>query len=140
MSTKCNPIGHGNRDHETSSNRGRFERFTTPLSKPDLDRLLNKALQAPSVGGSSDYRALFHYTYLVPKCVGAVALNFPVFKRYRSVVLPALSKPINKNFPFFLYRPKNRKINVGKKFETMFDNILLSTELNFLHFWLTRSA
>ena len=42
---------HGNRDHETSSNRGRFERFTTQLSKPDLDRLLNKALQAPSVGG-----------------------------------------------------------------------------------------
>ena len=45
------PIGHGNQDHETSSNRGRFERFTTYLSKPDLDRLLNKALQAPSVGG-----------------------------------------------------------------------------------------
>ena len=46
-----NSIGHGNRVHETSSNRGRLERSTTFLSKPDLDRLLNKALQAPSVGG-----------------------------------------------------------------------------------------
>ena len=46
------PIGHGNRDHATSSKRGRLERFTTNLSKPDLYRLLNKALQAPSfVGG-----------------------------------------------------------------------------------------
>ena len=47
-----NSIGHGNRDHETSSNRGRLEHSTTKLSKPDLDRLLIKALQAPSVGGS----------------------------------------------------------------------------------------
>ena len=44
------------KNHETSSilyssNRGRFEHFTSLLSKPDLDRLLNKALQAPSVGG-----------------------------------------------------------------------------------------
>ena len=37
-------IGHDNRDHETSSNRGRLERFTTYFSKPDLNRLLNKAL------------------------------------------------------------------------------------------------
>ena len=44
-------IGHNNRDHATSVKRGRLERFTTLLSKPDLDRLLNKALQAPSVGG-----------------------------------------------------------------------------------------
>ena len=41
----------GNCDHETSSNRGRFERFTTYLSKADFDRLLNKAIQVPSVGG-----------------------------------------------------------------------------------------
>ena len=44
-------IGHGNRDHATSSNRWRLERFTTFLSKPDMDRLQNKTLQAPSVGG-----------------------------------------------------------------------------------------
>ena len=44
-------IGHGNRYHETSSNRGRLERFTTWLFKTDLDRLLTKALQAPSIGG-----------------------------------------------------------------------------------------
>ena len=44
-------VWHGNRSHETSSNRGRLERFNTYLSKPDLDRLLNKALQSPSVGG-----------------------------------------------------------------------------------------
>ena len=31
--------------------RGRLERFSTQLSKADLDRLLNKALQAPSAGG-----------------------------------------------------------------------------------------
>ena len=43
-------IGHGNLVHETS-NRERLERFTTFLSKPDLDRFLNKALQAPSIGG-----------------------------------------------------------------------------------------
>ena len=43
-------IGHGNRDHESSSARGRLDQFTTKLSNPDLDRLLNKALQAPSIG------------------------------------------------------------------------------------------
>ena len=43
-------IGNGNRDHETSSTRGRLEHFTTKLSNPDLDRLLNKVLQAPSIG------------------------------------------------------------------------------------------
>ena len=41
-------IGHDNHDHPTSSKRGRSERFTAKLSKPDLDRLLNNALQAPS--------------------------------------------------------------------------------------------
>ena len=40
---------HANRDHSTSSKRERSERFTTKLSKPDLDRLLNNALQAPSL-------------------------------------------------------------------------------------------
>ena len=44
------PIGHSNRDHVTSSKRGRSERFTTYMSKADLERL-NKALQAPSLGG-----------------------------------------------------------------------------------------
>ena len=43
----CTSIGHGNRNHATSSNRWRLERFTTS----DWDRLLNKALQAPSFGG-----------------------------------------------------------------------------------------
>ena len=42
--------GHGNRDHETSSTRGRLQQFTTKLSNPNLDRLLNKAFQAPSTG------------------------------------------------------------------------------------------
>ena len=37
--------------HATSSKRGPSERFTTKLSKPDLDRLLNKAFRAPSFGG-----------------------------------------------------------------------------------------
>ena len=44
-------VGHGNRDHETSSKRWRLEHFTTSMSKADLDRLLNKALRAPSFGG-----------------------------------------------------------------------------------------
>ena len=42
---------HGNWDHEASSKRWRLERFTTQLSKPDLDILLNNTLRAPSVGG-----------------------------------------------------------------------------------------
>ena len=41
-------IGNGNRDHATSSKRGRSKRFSTKLSKAKLDILLNQALQAPS--------------------------------------------------------------------------------------------
>ena len=41
-------IGHSNRDHATPTKKGRLERFKT---KADLDRLLNKALQALSLGG-----------------------------------------------------------------------------------------
>ena len=43
-------IGHGNQDHETTLKKGGLRRFTTWLSNPDLDRLLDKALQAPSTG------------------------------------------------------------------------------------------
>ena len=41
----------GNRNHETFSKRGRLERFTKNLSKPNLDKVLNRALQAPSLAG-----------------------------------------------------------------------------------------
>ena len=44
-------IGHGNRDHATSTKRWRLERFTAYLPKPDLDITLNKVLQTPSIGG-----------------------------------------------------------------------------------------
>ena len=44
-------IGNGNRDHATSSKRGSLERFTTYLSKPDLNSLLNESLQVPSFEG-----------------------------------------------------------------------------------------
>ena len=43
-------IGHSNRDH-TNSKRGPLEGFTTKLPKAELDRLLNKLLKAPSLGG-----------------------------------------------------------------------------------------
>ena len=49
--TFLNVLGHSNRDHATSSKRGRLERFTKQLSNPGLDKLLHKALQAPSFGG-----------------------------------------------------------------------------------------
>ena len=48
LSKKHPWIGNSNRDPATSSKKGHSECFTT-----DLDRLLNKALQAPSFRGDS---------------------------------------------------------------------------------------
>ena len=55
-------IGHCNLDHDISSKRWRLERFTTKLPKPDLDRLLNKALRAPSFGGGFVISITMPYT------------------------------------------------------------------------------
>ena len=45
-------IGHSNWDHATCPREGaRSALLHTQLSKADLDRLLNKAIQAPSLGG-----------------------------------------------------------------------------------------
>ena len=60
-------IGHSNRDHATSSKRGRSEHFTTSLSKADLDRLLYKALQAPSLGGGCMIPITFPYCFNIYK-------------------------------------------------------------------------
>ena len=58
-------IGYSNRDHTTYSKRGSSERFSTLLSKADLDRLLNKALQAPSLGGGCVIPIIVPYIYLI---------------------------------------------------------------------------
>ena len=44
-------IGYSKRDHATFFWRERSECLTAQLSKPDLDRLQNKGLRAPSLGG-----------------------------------------------------------------------------------------
>ena len=45
-------------------------------------------------------------TYLVECKVGAVAQNVPFFSKCKSVVFPAQSNPISRNFPFFLANPR----------------------------------
>ena len=55
-------IGHGNSDHATSYKIGDLERFATKYSKPDLDRLLDKALPAPPFGGGCETLIIVPYS------------------------------------------------------------------------------
>jgi len=82
-------MGHSNRNHATSTKRGRLERLATKFSKPDLYKLLNKALQAPSLGGG---------------CV--IPITVPYTHKYFRYDLPgqkisrAVKKSFTKNVPF----------------------------------------
>ena len=75
------------------------------------DKIVSKFYKSSTK--KKEYLFIISVTYFVPWRVGAVAEYLPVFNKCNSVVLPALSNPISKNFPFFWANPKNFKRKLG---------------------------
>ena len=83
VSKRCCFIRHCNRNHAIFSKRGRLDRFTTYFSKRDLDKLLNTALQAPSLGGGCVIPITVPYWFA--HCAHAINLSLRVLLAWNKV-------------------------------------------------------
>ena len=99
-------IGHGNRDHTTSSNRGRSsERLIQNLSKSALDHLCSKVFQAPSFGGGFVIPITVLYTWIfnVFQVISIFSLNLCQLSiglglGYSAISIPQIKKENEMSF------------------------------------------